>query len=939
MLHLGHLNIFHLFSKIPDLCAFLSRSTPLYHIFGVSESRLTDHIEDAVIDIPNYYMFRKDKISTGETGLAIYIHHSIYHSIVRRQDFESKFVECMWLEYKEEHKAPIFICFLYRNPDEKADWFTYYADMMDSVYSTYPETEVLLLGDFNIDLFSSHPQWTRICDSLGLSQLIQSPTRITASSSTLIDHIYTNNPKVITKSYVSNLSVSDHYPISCIRSPPQSRNNRKPHSYITFRSFKHFDQNAFASDLSTAPFSSVYDYSDPDLALATWYRTFLTIVDKHAPHRTKRVRQQQLPPWLSSNIIETMAKRDKLKRLKRFDDYKKMRNKVKNLVRDAKREYFNKLVENNTNTKQLWTAINELTRGPKSKISTSIPQSLSAETFNNYFLSSASNLASENHPFKSPDNSYICSETLIEFCQQHTNGNLQFKIPFIATFEVVKYLSALPNKKSTGSDTLNTNLLKIALPYIYETLTYIFTLCIDQNYFPRLFKTAKVIPLPKCKDTSQLNNYRPISLLPVISKILEKHIHIHLSKHLENQSLFHSLQSGYRSKHSCSTSLAQLTNTWLSAINDSSMSGAVFLDLSKAFDLVNHSVLMNKLSYYLPKSTSLPFFASYLSDRQQYTHVHGLTSSIKPVAFGVPQGSVLGPLLFCLFINDLPLSITDTSVVCHMLADDTTISTSKKSLPLIETSLQKSIDKIANWCQYNHMCINIAKTKSMIITTRQKHQLTPLRLNLTLSGKNIEHVSEHKLLGVTIDQSLRWHVHIDSIAKKVSRNLYLFSRLQHILNYQAKKLYFYAYILSHINYASIIWDECSENVIKGLNSLHRRAAKITLQDQNLSTEEKFKSIGILPLQKQLLYNKSIFMFKTFDPGAPDYLKALFVPSPSPYSNSRNSLACTTPRIDLFKTSIGYSGALLWNTLPHNLKQKSSLSSFKHALFGFLETNE
>ena len=210
-----------------------------------------------------------------------------------------------------------------------------------------------------------------------------------------------------------------------------------------------------------------------------------------------------------------------------------------------------------------------------------------------------------------------------------------------------------------GPDNIPTYLLKLAIPYVVNSLTYIYNLCIQKNIFPKIFKTAKVIPLPKNTDRTDPNNFRPISLLSVLSKPLEKHVHRHLSTFMEKHNLFHTFQSGFRSKHSCHTALSAMCDMWLSAVDRSEIVGAVFLDFRKAFDLVDHAILQQKLRVYLNNSSAVRFFQSYLSDRSQYVCANGKFSATGTIQSGVPQGSTLGPLLFCIFINDLPLHIQD----------------------------------------------------------------------------------------------------------------------------------------------------------------------------------------------------------------------------------------------------------------------------------------
>ena len=216
----------------------------------------------------------------------------------------------------------------------------------------------------------------------------------------------------------------------------------------------------------------------------------------------------------------------------------------------------------------------------------------------------------------------------------------------------------------------------------------------------------------------------------------------------------------------------------------------------------------------------------------------------------------------------------------------------------------------------------------MVITTRQKHQISSSSLSLDIEGNKVEQVKSHKLLGVTIDDSLRWQPHIEQLCKCISRNLFLLSRLQSIISFEARKTFYNAHIKSHIDYASVLWDGCSDALFKPINSLHRRAAKLILPDPNLSTENKMETIGMLSLKNHLSYNKAVLMHKILNDKAPSYLVQLFAEAPSRYFSFRRNLTIPKPRLDIYKTSLSFSGAHTWNSLPLNIKSVHSLSSFK-----------
>lgn len=827
-------------------------------------------------------------------------------------------MESMWVEFRPTSVCPVLLIgFVYRNPDENCSWIGKFEDMMDNVTNHNPN--VILLGDFNIDLMQpTPPSWESTTNLFGLEQLVTVPTRVTKDTATLLDHIYTNNTKMVSRVNISDVHFSDHSPIICTWSCKAPKLANKGHTTVEYRSFKHFKEDAFLCDLHFAPLDLVYQETDVNQALNTWYNVFLPVVNKHAPLRKRRVKHPSLPGWLNQDIMKAMKERDKLKKEKQFDAYKKQRNRVLQLVRNAKKAHFSKMIQNDCDTTQLWRAMNEITH--KSRKQATNHTQYSADTFNNFFLSTASSLpqASSHAPHISP--------LLTEFCKSKLDNTDSCEIPEISVHEVHRYIKKLKNKKSMGPDNISAYLLKLSLPYVAETLAHIYNLSINQGIFPHKLKDAKVIPLPKSKDPNDPNDYRPISLLSVLSKPLEKHIHNHMNTFLESHSLFHDFQSGFRQKHSCHTALVRLCDTWLKAINDHKLTGAVFLDFKKAFDMVNHTLLEQKLNAYLQNTSTVSLLKSFLCDRMQRVYVNGAYSSAGVIQSGVPQGSVLGPLLFCIFINDLPKHISNPDVKCDLFADDSSLHTFSYSLDTVQLSLQQTLNDVSQWCEHNKMVLHPQKTKCMVITTRQKHQIKPLLLDLQVSSEPIEQVASHRVLGITIDNKMQWQEHAENICKKVSRNLYLLKQLRYYVDSKARKLFFHAHCMSRINYASTVWSQTADTHLVKLNSLHRRGAKLISSEENISTTAKLRHLDILPLASQFNYNLAILVFKVRTHKSPVYLKQFLITPTERYGSLR--YLSPTANNDLFETSFGSKGANVWNSLPTQLKYYTSLARFK-----------
>lgn len=514
------------------------------------------------------------------------------------------------------------------------------------------------------------------------------------------------------------------------------------------------------------------------------------------------------------------------------------------------------------------------------------------------------------------------SEILKQFCSQKKR-ELTFSIPFLSVYEVYIYLSTLKNKNSCGFDGISPKILKFSAPYIADSLTYLFNLCIAHNYFPNDFKHAKVIPIYKKGDVSDVNNYRPISLLSSLSKPLERHIHRCLSLYIDKNDLLHSNQSGFRKQHSCETAVCRITNSWLNDMNISKMIGTVFIDLTKVFDLIHHNILLKKLEVYGLDEKALDFLKSYLSNRTQAVYLNGMISSQRNVIRGVPQGSILGPLLFSLYINDLPLSIN--KCVCDLFADDTSIQYASYNVSEINHYLNASMKYLARWCNENDMVVHPDKTEAMLICSRQKRQrLKETELQIQYNHNKLKQVTEHKLLGVIIDQNLSWQVHVNSLVKQLSSSVFQLSQIKHFVDEHCRRIFYYSFIQSRLDYCSVVWGKCALSILKPLVSLQKRAIKL-IDKSSMPTHELFKHLDILPLHLSIRHNTLVFIHKINYGTAPRYLKSA-IKFQSLHESNRAIIPQT--KLDLFKMSLSYNGSKEWNALPAIIRSITSLPVFK-----------
>ena len=319
-----------------------------------------------------------------------------------------------------------------------------------------------------------------------------------------------------------------------------------------------------------------------------------------------------------------------------------------------------------------------------------------------------------------------------------------------------------------------------------------------------------------------------------------------------------------------------MTYTWLKYINDGKLVGCAMIDFRKAFDLVDHQLLLNKLRIYRFSDLSLSWFKSYLSNRSQQVVINNSSSTSDDVVCGVPQGSILGPLLFLLFINDLPLSLKHLPISVDLYADDTTLYGTASDKSSLEANLQKALDSVHTWCLENGMLINTDKTKLMLIASRQKrNSLIDGELKITFNNIDLKTSTNEKILGVHVDQNFVWNNHFQHVSQKISSHLWLLSQIQTYLTVQHRSLFYNAYIKSHIEYCYVVWgNSCSFNAYK-IEKLQRRACKLILGNDYTTLDAARKELNILSFEETIFIHKAKVMYKIANNVAPIYLTDLF----------------------------------------------------------------
>ena len=597
-------------------------------------------------------------------------------------------------------------------------------------------------------------------------------------------------------------------------------------------------------------------------------------------------------------------------------------------------------INNNSNDpKQLWKGVN-LIRGKGSKTTNITSLEVEKETvtgdkniaeaLNSFFVNVGPSLSKE---LPESQNTYA------DYLQYSTQIALTFDE--VSENDTLKLLCNLKESKSTGPDKINARLVKDSAEVICPTLTKIFNSSLQQGIFPEALKNATISPIYKNGDKSYCSNYRPISVLSNVAKILEKIVYNQLISYIKENNILTNSQFGFRKSHSTTTSLLKSTNKWLFNIDKGLINGVLFLDLRKAFDTVDHKILIDKLKLYGIAGNTLNWFISYLDKRYQTCKVNNVRSSRKLIECGVPQGSNLGPLLFLLYVNDLPNCLDQAEP--SMFADDTNISTSAGSVEKLETQLNIELDKIYRWLVANRLTLNVSKTEYMIIGSRHKLGKIDKDPVIKIGSETVNRVHTSKSLGVIIDDKLKWEDQIDSISKKVSRGIGAIKLIKPYVPKKCLSQVYNALVQPYFDYCSLVWQNCKLELQSKLQKLQNRAARIITGDNwEIRSKDALNKLNWLPLNQRRLTDTLLFMRKIFKDEVPISISDQFQLSVNEQYNLRSNctmLKLAKPRTNTLKRSFSYHAAKTWNKLPTDLKNLSiSDKVFKHNLKDFINEN-
>ena len=950
-----HWNIQGLSSKFDELKFLLSQFSDCgirLDCIMLCETFINDN-NAYLFDIPGFNFIFKNRKLLSKGGVAIYIRNDIQYKL--REDlstfyegeFESVFIEIIGT------KSPIILGEIYRTPSSDVRLsLERYMSLLNKF--TDCKIPVMIGTDQNFDYMKifTNNNISVLLDSYfdaNFIPTITKPTRIFSSadrsSATLIDNIYVKNTNLRITSGIICYDKSDHLPIFCFIDKCKSHSARKDPLI-----FKHRPMPTSSLQLISAAIRenswTCLDGMSAEMAFSNFSDQLNTIINTFAPEKTVVIPPKFIirEEWMTKGLMTSSSTCQKLYRgqmgkakndplTTKYISYRNYYNKLKTVAKNM--HYKKRFSEIKNDAKKMWKELgaligktNEMSSGPlefrhNNEVITN-PKHISNQ-FCDFFTNVGPNYArdipnSHKEPF------YYLSR------KQNRNPSSFFLHP-TDEHEVSQIIKSFSPKKSTGHDGISSYFIKnvgrdIALP-----ISVLINKSLCEGYVPDMLKIAKVISIYKSKSKDSFSNYRPISLLPSISKILEKIVHKRTYTFLSHCNIFSKTQYGFRENHSTINAATKFLIDTVSALNNRESTLSVFLDLSKAFDTIDHDILLNKLEYYGIRGVPLKWFKSYLSNRTQYVQYHNENSDRMNIICGVPQGSVLGPLLFVIYVNDLSSSLDNSNSI--QFADDTTVYISGKNKPALYAQMNGELNILTDWFYSNKLSLNVSKTNYMFFSNSQEHSATDQQLKM--ANVTIDRTNCFKLLGLYIDEQLNWSEHIKRCQSKLSSALYAFHRVKGLIPIECLKMLYYTLVYPHLTYGIVLWGATHKTYIE---RLYRSQKKILRAMYSATFFEHshplFSQLKILKIEDIYNIEVSKFMYKHSINDLPIDLSNLFQHTSNIHgygTRQSTDIRPFNPRINIFLNSILCKGPNIWNVIANDIKQLRGIRNFTSALRG------
>jgi len=825
-------------------------------------------------------------------GVGFYIKNCVSYEIIDDcSPFENKIIESLTLLLQYPNKSKCYVTSIYRSNgtipnvtqnDQIQRFYIAFNDLLAQL-AVKPHVS-FLFTDSNINLISDNiPQYANYLNTMfshGFLLLNTKSSRMVDGSSSLIDHILSNSKNVNFCSGTLISDISDHFITFICNGKNLPAQQQKS---ITMRIFSAQNLSKFKEALANVNWNqttSILDTNDAYDAFWLQYQTtFETIFPLTKLKFNKNI--HKVNSYMSEGLLISRGTKINLHKQclanpspLSINTYKQFRNIYTKTLRAAKILHIkNKLLDCKGNAKETWKILNECTGRTAKNVKiekiisngtlTEVPIEIANE-FNNFFIKVGQEISDNIPTIDRTPESYLVPPLI----------DNQFHMQNVTPEYIVKIVKDLASKNSKDIDGVSSKMIKYVINVICLPLAHIFNLSLNSGIFPTKLKRSKVVPIFKNGNRNDCDNYRPISLLCSISKILEKVVAKKLLSHLQINNLLYEHQYGFLPKRSTEQNLIQVTNYITNALNDGMFCIGVFIDLRKAFDVCSHKILLKKLKNLGIKGNDLKWFESYLSNRMQNVDINGTLSDEQCFNISVIQGSVLGTILFLCYINDFHVC---TTLFSTLFADDGSCLAKHKNLNDLILYVNVELQKISNWFLANKMAINTSKTKFILFRTKGKNVDDnvckvffnnneigkPEDLNLIFPIERIHNAGatkNFKLLGILLDEYLSFDSHIAQLCSKISKSLFIINRVKNFLPKDALLSLYFALVHSHLSYCTTIYGSATPTSLSKLFKIQKKAIRIISHSTfRAHTAPIFKLLKILPLDKMILYSKLKFM--------------------------------------------------------------------------------
>ena len=945
-LSLFHLNIKSLSKHYDELDTYLNSLEYKFAFIGLTETWL-DKDKQYFFDLENYTSINKFREGRKGGGVSLQISQNIPY--IKRNDLvhfdsemESIFIKIDKCVYNTN--SNIIIGVIYRMPNACVDVFT---DRLTDIMNVIEKEHKLcyIMGDLNIDFLKAddHKSTGALLDvlySYNVFPLITKPTRVTEKTATLIDHIWTNNFDVDTHHIQGILctSMTDHYAIFHIAGNTSNDNAPKGLPLMR-RDMSQKNIMKFIDEMKLTSWQSVLDENNTQLAYSIFHEIVSSTYNTCFPLKKISKKYYVNKPWLTSALKESIKIKNKLfVSTKRHGNdnmipfYKRYRNKLNQLLRSAERKHYHDLLnEHKSNIRKSWQIIKSIINKRKyTPISNKFKDNdkvisdgnIIANKFNNFFINVGKTLAKTIPGSNKMPLDYITDNNVNKF----------YFIP-VTDSEVSNILGTIKDS-AAGWDGLKAFIIKQIKEVIVTPLVHICNRSFMTGIFPNELKIANVVPIFKSGDDMVFSNYRPVSVLPIFSKLLERLVYNRLIKFINDNKLLYDYQFGFQRGKSTQHAVMMLVDKITDALDNKECVIGIFLDFSKAFDTVDHEILLLKLEKYGIQGTELQWLNDYLSNRRQYVTYSNYKSSFGTITCGVPQGSILGPLLFLMYINDL----SNVSEYCFSLlfADDTNMFHTGKDMKIVCDQVNEDLKNVQEWLNCNKLSLNIRKTHYMIFTPRNE---IIDDIDVKFCNNVIERVYVTKFLGVQIDSQLTWKTHVEYTCKKLSKCIGILSKARKKLHRSSLINLYYAFAYPYFIYCNVVWGKNYTTTLDRLILLQKKLIRIvTCSPFRAHTEPLFFANRILNVTDINDYTIGTFMYEYIDGNVTDIFNNYFQRNRDIHGlNIRNADDLHVPysRLDVRKFSIKIAGPNLWNSIPLYIKNSTSTNLFKRNMRAYL----